>query len=156
MKAQTKMPATYIDDGYTRDDGYIASAEPAKSGERLHDSLSFSYRYATRMEVIKHDAECRIAMKNEETDPTCALQAESLACKFVAEHVSDWDLTNRSGQGVPVSADACARMKSQVFSKLYSIIRGSMVSDPKPAEENDGQSPDEVPSPPTLEELAKN
>ena len=147
------MVANYIDDGYTRDDGYIAAAEPAESGEVLYDSLSFSYRYATRAEVIKHDAECRVAMKNEETDPTCALKAEMLACKFVAEHVTGWDLKNRGGHDVPVSADACLRMKAQVFSKLYSIIRGSKVSDPKPKQ--DDQSEEET-LPTSAEELPKN
>ena len=56
----------FIDDGYTRDDGYIAAAPAAKSGERLWDAIEFTYRVATRTEIIRHDSEVRIAMRDEE------------------------------------------------------------------------------------------
>ena len=127
------MPS-FIDDGYTRDDGYIAGAPAAKSGERLWDSMSFTYRIATRAEVIRHDSEIRAAMKGEDDDPECALNAEKLACKFVAERMKSWDLKNRGNHSVPVSADGCARLNGSLFGRLYRIVRGADVSDPKPPE----------------------
>ena len=141
------MGQTYIDDGYTREDGYITAAQPAKSGERLYDALSFSYRVATRKEVIRHDAAVRNALRDEDSDPECAVKAERLACEFVASRVKTWSLKNRGHHAVDVTADACERLNAAVFGKLYRIVRGSDVSDPKPTETE---------SPPSDEDLAKN
>ena len=124
--------AGYVDDLYSRDDGFIAEAPISKSGEKLWDSLSFTYRVATRTEIIRHDAEVRKAAANEENDPECAVKAELLACDFVAKRVSKWDLRNRGNHDVAISADACSRMHGGLFGPLYQIIRGSRCSDPKP------------------------
>jgi hypothetical protein len=137
----------YIDDGYTRTDGYIAAAPSAKSGERLWEPLEFTYRIATRREVIRHDAEVRSALRGEDDDPECAVKAELLACKFVAERIKEWNLRNRGHHPVPISEDACSRMQAQLFGTLYRIVRGTQVSDPKP-------SASEVPA--ADEELQKN
>jgi hypothetical protein len=126
------MMASYIDDGYTRDDGYIAAAPAAQSGERLWEPLEFSYRIATRTEIIRHDAEVRNALKDEDQDPECAVKAEQLACRFVADRVKAWNLKNRGNHAVPVSVDACSRINAALFGRLYRIIRGSDLSDPKP------------------------
>lgn len=137
----------YIDDGYTREDGYVAAAPESKSGERLHGALEFSYRVATRSEVIRHDAEVRRTLGNDLNDPEAAIKAEGLACKFVADRVKSWNLKNRGNHLVPVTADACSRMNGSLFGRLYSIVRGNSVSDPKP--------PAEV-SPPSDEDNLKN
>ena len=127
--------AGYIDDGYTRDDGYIAAAQAGKAGERLWDALEFSYRVATRQEVIRHDAKVRIALLDENTDPECAVQAEKLACDFVADKVKSWTLKDRNGRAVVVTSDACSRLNPGLFGSLYRIIRGVHMSDPKPPAE---------------------
>lgn len=124
--------AGYIDDGYTRADGYIAAPLATKSGERLWDPLEFTYRIATRTEVIRLDAEVRIALKDEDNDPECVVKAEQLACRFVSDRVKSWNLKNRGNHAVPVSADACSRLQPQLFGRLYGIVRGTQLSDPIP------------------------
>lgn len=138
---------SYIDDGYTRDDGYVSAAAPAKSGEKLWEALEFTYRPAARPEVIRHDAEVRNALRDEDDDPDCTVKAELLACKFVADRIKSWNLKDRFNKDVAVSATACSRLNASLFGRLYRIIRSSDVSDPKP---NDAAPP------PSDEELQKN
>ena len=124
--------ASYISDGYTRDDGYIAAAPEESNGERLYESLEFTYRPATRMELIKLDAEVEIASKSKEFDPESAIRAEKIACKFIASKILSWSLTSVGIHPVPVSAESLERMNSYLFGNLYRIIRGSQTSDVKP------------------------
>ena len=123
---------SYLPDGYTRDDGYIAAAIPEASGERFWEALEFTYRPATRLEWVTLDACVKIALQNELFDSTCAYKAEQLACKFVADHVLQWNLKINQIHPVPVSQSACEHMHSGLFGRLYAIIRGSRASDPRP------------------------
>ena len=136
--------AGYIPDGYERSDGFIAASPVQKSGERLYDALSFTYRVATRQEVIRHDAECRIALKNEDNDPECVIAAERLACKFVAAKLKLWDLKDQDGKLVPCNADSLMRVNPALFAPLYRIIRGVQLSDPKPENSETPLSDDEL------------
>jgi len=124
--------ASYLPDGYTRNDGYVAAAVPEASGERFWDALEFTYRPATRQEWVTLDASVKIALQNENFDPTCAYKAEQLACKFVADHVVAWNLKINDIHPVSVSQHACEHMHSGLFGRLYAIIRGSRASDPMP------------------------
>jgi hypothetical protein len=124
--------ASYLPDGYTRDDGYIAAAIPEASGERFWDALEFTYRPATRQEWVTLDASVKIALQNENFDPTCAYKAEQLACKFVADHVVGWSLKINGIHPIPVNQNACEHMHSGLFGRIYAIIRGNRASDPKP------------------------
>jgi hypothetical protein len=139
--------AGYISDGYTRTDGYISGAIPEPSGERLYDALEFTYRPATRMDNVRCDAEVAIALKNKDFDPDCAVNAEKIACKFVADRVKSWNLKDVGIHNVPVSAQACERMHPYLFGNLYRIVRGVQASDKKPDAEK---------VPPTDEDMAKN
>lgn len=136
----------YIVDGYTREDGYIAAAPAETSGERLWDELEFSYRPATRQEVIKHDAEVRIALRNENVDPMCAVRAERLSAEFVAKKIVSWNLKDPAGAAVAISTDSCMGLQVFLFQSLYGIIRGTRVSDPRP----------DVAAKPTDDEQVKN
>jgi hypothetical protein len=122
----------YISDGYTRTDGYIAAALPSESGERLHESLSFTYRPATRLDVIKIDAEVSIAAKNRDFDPMAAVRAEQIACEFLAKRILAWDLKAAGIHEIKPSADACSRLHPYLFGNLYRIVRGEQASDPRP------------------------
>ena len=125
--------SSYVSDGYTRD-GYISASVQEGSSERLHDELDFTYRPATRIDVVKVDAEIRIAVRNQDYDATCAVRAEQLACKFVAERIVAWSLKDWSLSPVAVSSAACERLQPFLFSKLYNIIRGVQANDIKPNE----------------------
>lgn len=138
--------ASYIPDGWTRD-GYIAAAQPADSGECLYDALTFTYRPATRMENVKLDAAVRIEGDKSFNNPENAVKAEMLACKFIADHVVSWDLKAVGIHDVPVTADSCSRLQSELFNILYLIIRGSRCNDKKP---------DATESPKSDAELQKN
>lgn len=126
------MSTGFIEDGYTRDDGYIAAAEPAKSGERFYPALEFSYRIATRNEIIRHDAEIENELRNIQRDPECGVRAEALACEFVAKRISKWSLKNSKDAIVPINAANCVKVHSQLFYRIYQIVRNMQLSDPKP------------------------
>lgn len=124
--------SSYIPDGQTRDDGFVAAAIPEESGERLYDALEFSYRPATRIDNVRLDAEVAIDSKNRDIDPTAVVKAEQRVCKWVADRISAWNLKNVGIHSVPVSAEACERMNPILFGAVYRIIRGVQASDKKP------------------------
>ena len=140
------MPS-FVDDGYTRDDGFIAAAKADSSGRRLYDELSFTYRVATRREVITLDAELRSLLAEEFSNPKKAIEADQKACEFIVKHLAMWSLVNREGKPVPVVAASLSGLNGVLFDRLYSIIRGSELSDVK--------EPATVP-PPSNEDLEKN
>lgn len=140
------MPS-YISDGFTRTDGFIAAAVPEESGERLYEELEFTYRPATRMDCVKVDGEIAIALKNKDADAECAVRAERIICDFVAKRILSWSLKDAGIHLIPPSIAACERMHAFLFANLYRVIRGTQASDKKP----DAEKP-----PITDEEQAKN
>lgn len=128
------MAATLIDDGYTRD-GYIAAATPEPNGERLHGDVTFKYRVATKRDLIRHEAAVKKAL-TDDTDAEAKLKAEEIACQFVVDRVSEWDVTTSKGQAAKVSVDNLLRIHPLIFSSLYSMVRGWKTSDPRPKVDN--------------------
>lgn len=124
----------FIDDGYTID-GYIKPAEANDAGQRLHDGLRVSYRVATKPEWLRLDNQLDIMEQRRLTDPDTTTKMEKLACEFVAKHVVNWDLVDRQNNAIPVTADACLRLNSAVFSKLYRMVRGTELGDAIPPAE---------------------
>lgn len=129
-----------------RDDGFIKAADPEKNGGRLHDELEFVYRPAARMELVQLDADIRIALKNQDTDRMCAVNAEKIACKFAADHIKSWNLKLVGIHDVPVSAASCERIHPYLFNALYAVIRDERTNDVKPTTSEDGKSLPESPS----------
>ena len=87
-------------------------------------------------------------LKNDfNPSPDDAVKAEKIACEFTAKRITSWGLKDDKGSDVPCTADACARLVGGLFNRVYLIIRGEMLSDPKP--------PAETP-PESLQELQKN
>jgi len=125
------MSNTGYVDGYDLD-GFVAESPPTKSGDQMWKALEFTYRPSTRADNVRHDAEVRIALRDEYNDPECAVKAEKLGCEFVAKRIKSWSLKDGKDQNVPVSAEACSRLKSALFESVYMIIRGARLSDPKP------------------------
>lgn len=138
--------AGFIEDGYERE-AYLAPDTPESGVEKLHDGITFSYRTASRNEVIKHDAQCRIALNNEDRDAACSVAAEKLACAFMASRITKWDLVDSKGETVPITVDNMARVIPALFSPMYRIVRGTRGSDKKPSETEES---------PSDEDLAKN
>ena len=137
--------ASYIHDGWTREDGFISEEKDPGNGEILHGPLSFSYRPATRMEVVRIDKEIELCQKDGTTEN--AIKAEKLGCDWLAKHLVSWDLKNSGGHDVPVNQAALERLQPYLFGKLYRIIRGTQASDKKLEEDK---------SPLSDEELQKN
>ena len=124
----------YISDGYCLD-GYVKGSEKNDAGQRLWDDLEFNYRPAARLENVKHDAEVTISLRDEYKNPECAVKAEKLACDFVAKHVVSWNLKDSNGLDVACNSESCGRINAGLFQRLYSIIRGTQLSDVKPGKE---------------------
>ena len=145
MTSQTNN--SYIDDGYNRDDGYIAASKANEAGARLYDALSFSYRVATRREWVTLDHKIEKVMRDDSADP---MAVETLAAEFVAAHLQSWDLKKRGIHPVKITTDNVLNMHVVLFNRLYQIIRGNQLSDVKP----DTPKPDEPP--PSDEDLLGN
>lgn len=135
------MAGTYIDDGFDRQ-GYIAEGEQKSDGSRLHGSLSFTYRQATRRELVVLDDEVKAALGDGERGS--GIRAEDLACKFVVSKVSKWDLAKPNGEAVKVSVDALYHVHPIIFGALYNIVRGWRASDPKPSEPPETSDEDQL------------
>lgn len=133
--------ATYVPDGWSRE-GYIEGSRPSDTGERLWESLEFTYRPATRMEVVRLDSKIDIALRSDTEES--AIRAEMLACEFVAARIEDWSLKSAGMHPVKVSADGCARMNANLFKRLYEIVRGSSLSDAKPGSNEKSKSDEEL------------
>lgn len=135
--------ASYVGDGFDKT-GFIKASEANDSGESLYGSLEFVYRPATRLENVRHDAEVKSALKDEfNPKPDDAVKAELLACKFVASKIVSWDLKDDKDNEVPVNADVCSRLNGGLFYRLYSVIRGTALSDAKPGQDKPEPSDDE-------------
>lgn len=130
------MP-TYIPDGYNLE-AVISAAPESKSGERLWESMSFEYRPATRLEMVKLDAQVRIASKDEFSNPDAAEKVDKLISGFIANHVVSWDVKAADGIILPCTPATLGRIHDAVYQKMYFIIRGLETSDPRP----DGTKPE--------------
>lgn len=123
--------ADYIpDDGWVRNDGFILGTKPNSAGERIHGDLSFSYRPATPREVRCNDA--KVTKASYEPDDAETLKSEQIGLDFVASKLVSWDLKDRGGHAVPMNATTIQGIHPLLFSKLYNIVRGFALNDPKP------------------------
>ena len=125
------MSVGYIDDGYTLP-GFIDSPVLGRQGAISWEPLTFTYRVATRPEWLRLDAKVDTARSNIDRDPECAVKAEQLQCDFVADHILEWTLKDSTGRDVSKSGAAAMSMHALLFQKLYYIIRGDLMSDPRP------------------------
>ncbi len=136
--------ATYVHDGWTRTDGFVAAGEVQPNGERFYDALEFHFRPATRREVIEHDAVVESVCPLGSTDPKLVMKAEDLAAEFTAKRVVKWNLKAAGIHDVEINADAMGRIHPTLFAKVYKIIRGSITSDPRPSEDKASPSDEDV------------
>lgn len=114
--------AGFIDDGYTREDGFIAADKPKPNEQPRWESLTFTYRPATRLEVVRHDAAVAVQLVDQYSDPEASVRAEMLACEFVEKRLKAWNLKDRSGKPVPITAESLSRVNAGVFGRLYRIV----------------------------------
>lgn len=133
------MP-TFISDGFTLD-GYVIDPTAKDDQSALFDPFSFVYRVATRMEVVRHDAETE-KLSRKIDDPDAAVKFERASCEFVARHIVSWEIKDKDGNDVPVNQDSVSRLQPYLFGRIYTIIRNTAVSDPKPPK-NDPPTSDE-------------
>ncbi len=131
-------------DGFTRDDGFILGDKPGKTGERLYSDLEFTYRPAHPREVRQLDAKVEKAIYQPDDAET--LKSQELAIEWVAGRIVSWSLKDRGGHPVPCNAKSVDGMHPTLFNKLYNIIRGFALNDPKP----------DKPVPPSEGELVGN
>lgn len=139
---------SFISDGYTRADGYIAAAKPAANGEVAHDALAFSYRVATRAEMVQLDARINFIERKINLAATAdeaashSMEMEKLTNDFIAKHVTDWNLVDSGGTAVAFTGPNVMNVHYQLTYRLYSIIRGLQTSDSIPnVDENDPKMP---------------
>ncbi len=103
------MSRAYIDDGYT-----IEQTIPAMSGH--HPAVKFSYRPATFREIR--------AIDKAISEPATVDEAVNATCKFIADHVVAWDITDSAGKPVPITAASVDRLESVLAAQLFNICRG--------------------------------
>ncbi len=120
-------------DGFIRTDGRIEGSKPNTAGERLYSDLEISYRPASPNEARKLTRQVEQAT----FEPTDAdtLKSEALACDWVASKVTSWNLKDRGGHAVSVKADTLAGLHPILFGRLFRIVLGNELSDPKPGQD---------------------
>lgn len=136
--------ASIIQDGWDNLEGFIEGTKPNAAGERLYDSLEFTYRGATRMEVIAHDRNVATILKRENDTGGDGMKAEMAACEFIASKLQSWDLKAKGIHELPITAANVARLQWELFGRLYRIIRNEELSDPKPPAEKPAPSAEEL------------
>lgn len=138
------MPS--FSDGYELT-GYLAAKTDTDRIIPVYEALRFTYRLASRIEVITHDAEIDQINPNRTRDPLTIIKMEKKCNEFVAQHIKSWDMKNSRGEPVAISGDAMGAINPLLFRRLNEIVRGTDVCDP---------CPDGTPAAPNASELAGN
>ncbi len=120
------------DDGFCRD-GFILGTEPNKAGERLYGDLSFTYLPATANQSRK--VVRTVEKLSYNPDDVDTLASEAHACEFLKSRLKSWTLKDRGGHLVPITVDTLAGMHTGLFGRLYNIVLGFALNDPKPGHE---------------------
>ena len=137
------MASVFVDDGYDRP-GYIKpyQADQYDKDEQERDplsgALSFTYRTATKQELIRHNHAVEKALEKNKNDVESSLNAEKIAAQFIVDRVSEWDAIDRKQNAVAITVDNMLRLHPSLFAEVYKMVRGFRTSDPKP----DGTNPD--------------
>lgn len=132
----------FIEDGAIYE-GYVKASEASQSGERLWDAVEFTYSPPTLLDLAQVDGAVKVALRNADNDPQCAVDAEVLACEFVAKRLKKWDVKNRAGNLVPITKENVLRICGPVFNNMYLQIRLARLADLRPeteAQESDADS----------------
>ncbi len=122
----------FIDDGYNRDDGYVAPPPPEPNGERLHQGLSFTYRMATRRQLVNLENQMLVAKRDEKIDDTCQERSEEILAEFMVKQLKTWDLRDRKKNAVPISVESMFHIHPMLYSAVVGIIRTWRTSDKQP------------------------
>jgi hypothetical protein len=120
------MPSAFIDDGYTLD-GYIAE------NPGLYPAVEFQYRPMTRRETAVLEGDI---MRTRDAEA-----GETEAAKVVARKLVSWNLVDRAGKPVPISADNLLRLQPVLGGTLLEIVRGRRASDRKPDQQAEPTRP---------------
>lgn len=112
----TETCCAYIPDGYT-ESAYLAAAE------RVHPALRFEYRPVT----VKESAVYNRAVKTLEDE-----KLYEHAATWAAGRLISWDLADKSGQPVPVSAATLLALRPPLFFKLQAVLLGNSPGDLDP------------------------
>lgn len=108
------------------DDGYTATAF-IQGRANLYPDVRFSYRPCLTPD---RDRINTVAAR-EPADKAVAVLAKSVATRVVS-----WDLTDRTGAAVLVSAENVLRLKPALFTRLLNIVLGLEGGDTDPAAED--------------------
>lgn len=113
------MGFVLVDDGHTYRCRIAAVAG-------LHGELLFSRRLMTPADV--EDVQFRIDQALKQGKPR---QASAAAAGMISEFCTEWDVVNKKGEPVPVSASVAAKLPPGVFNKLTLILQGARPTDPR-------------------------
>jgi len=119
------MPSAYIDDAYT-----ITATLPATS---LYDSVRVVYRPLLPAETR------RVALKigNAESDARGKLtenginQGERISAEVLAKQLVEWNVTDRGGHAVDITADTVQRLHGSLLAQLFSLVMGLSMPEPE-------------------------
>lgn len=107
MSEKNGHPVAYFDDGYTQ--------ELTVDATQWHPAVSVTYRPMVRSEYARHNA----AMAKCDSDLE---KMERQAAAALAGQLKSWDLTDRDGKEVSISADTVSRIEPHLFGTLYEAV----------------------------------
>jgi len=112
------MSQNVIQDGYTRNDGYILGVD------RLFDAVEFTWRplYGGAADYFVSDA-----FRLLDFDRQAHAEAKS-----IAQAVKTWSEVDKDGKPVPITEDSVYRLNRTLRQKLLNIVAGYAPPDLKP------------------------
>ena len=120
------METQAINDGYW-ETGYLAGVP------RLYPELRFVFRPALVEEGQDfQDRNRQLPAKDYDVK----------AADFVAKRLQSWDLKDRTGTAMPISAASLLKLKRPLFYRLCGVVFGNEAYDPDPDQASEGAGKD--------------
>lgn len=128
------MDCGYIDDGYS-EQGFIAA------DEGIHGPLEFEFRPVLPAQRDRVEQYLNLNPPNPDAFHEAVGKALAGGGKEPARLLK-WNLTDRGGQVVAITAANMAKLKPHLFNRLWLVVSGRLASDKRPGAEDEPQKID--------------
>ena len=115
------MPrSNYLEDGYT-ESFYLEADTPPGLKRPINTEMRFEARPYTATELTK------LAKTKNDGD-----ELVQKICAGIAERFVSWDIVDKAGKSVPISAQAANKIKPTRLYRIWSCLCGNDAGDPDP------------------------
>ncbi len=129
-----RMASAFIDDGYTASKTF----DGEYAGEKFHDAVRVTFRPLTSRGVHQLAGRLSRAVGDGSDEKKIAAGAD-LGDKAIASQLVEWDLTDRGGHAIPITAENVGKLESHLRGSLLTLIMGGISPD-EPVSEDDAKN----------------